>query len=92
MNQEIVSQYREENTREIRMPDGTRRAVRMTPDLWNSLEFLELWDIMSQEELAGFAVEEVALQNVTFERAFRGLVATVANLWAEDGKLLLGDS
>jgi hypothetical protein len=92
VDEETVNNYREENTREIRMPDGTCRAVRMTPDLWQSLEFLELWDIMRQEDLAVFALEEMTLQDVTFDRAFRGVLATAANLWAEEGKILFGSS
>lgn len=81
--EETLTNYRDENTREIIMPDGARRAVRMTPDLWNSLEFLEAWEFMSQTEIAEFALEEMTLQDVSFDRAFRGVVAHVANLWSQ---------
>jgi len=40
VTQENLVTYRDNNTREIEMPDGTNRAIRMTPDLWESLEFL----------------------------------------------------
>jgi len=83
VTQEKVNQFREETTQEITMPDGTKKSVRMTPDLWNSLEFLESWEFMSPTELAGYALEEVELQNVSFDRAFRGVVAHVSNLWAK---------
>jgi len=84
VTQEKVNQFREETTQEITMPDGTKKSVRMTPDLWDSLEFLEAWEIMSQTEIADFALEEMDLRkNESFDRAFRGVVAHVSNLWAK---------
>jgi len=83
VTQQQLDQFRKETTREIVMPDGTKRAVRMTPDLWNSLEFLEAWEFMSQSEIADYALEEMQLQNESFDRAFRGVVAYVSNLWAK---------
>lgn len=83
MTQEKLEQYREETTRQIVMPDGSKREVRMTPDLWKSLEFLEAWDFMSQDEVTKYALEEMILQDVSFNRAFRGVVAHVANLWSD---------
>ena len=83
MTQEQLENYRQDNMREIDMPDGTTRVIRMTPDLWESLEFLEIWEIMSQIEIAKYALEEMTLQEVSFERAFRGVVAHVANIWAK---------
>jgi len=38
---------------------------------------------MPQAEIAKFALEEMTLQDVSFERAFRGVVAQLANLWAK---------
>ena len=87
MTQEKLNQFREETTQKITMPDGTSRAVRMTPDLWNSLEFIEAWEFMSQTEIAGYAMEESERQNETFDRAFRGVVAHVANLWRKSPQL-----
>ena len=41
MTQTRIETYRDENTRPIVMPDGSEWEVRMTPDLWESLEFLK---------------------------------------------------
>ena len=81
MTQETVEQYRDENTREIHMPDGSTREIRMTPGLWEELEFLRLVEDIQEPEIAGYALEEVSLQNVEFDRAFRGVVAHFANRW-----------
>ena len=81
MTQEELNQYRDENTREVDMPDGSKRAVRMTGPLWNSLEFIEVFENITEAEVSAFALEEMELQNVTFNRAFRGIVAHFANRW-----------
>jgi hypothetical protein len=81
VTKETVDAFREQNTREIEMPDGTKRAVRMTPALWNSLEFIEEFEGFSATDIAAFALEEAQLQDVSFNRAFRGVVAYLANLW-----------
>ena len=81
MTQDKLNDYRENNTRDINMPDGTKRAVRMTPNLWEDLEFLRLVENIQEPEIAAFALEEMSLQDVTFDRAFRGVVAHFANRW-----------
>ena len=81
MTHEQLNQFRDENTRDIDMPDGSKRAVRMTPDLWQSLEFIQLFEGLTTAEVATFAQEEMTLQDVTFDRAFRGIVAHFANRW-----------
>lgn len=72
---------KKENVRPVAMPDGSTRKIRMTPDLWADLEFLRVVEGISQEEIATFAMEEASLQDATFERAFRGVVAHLANRW-----------
>ena len=78
---EMMTEYRDENTREILMPDGTHREVQMTPDLWFSLEFIEEFEEFTVTDIAGFALEEMELHQISFNRAFRGVVAYIANLW-----------
>ena len=63
------------------MPDGTTREVRMTPDLWDDVEFLQVMEGIKTQEIAEFALEEMKLQSETFDRAFRGVVAHLANRW-----------
>lgn len=81
MTQEQLQAFRDETTREVLMPDGTQRAVRMTPNLWEDLEFLRVVEDIQEPEIAVFALEEMELQDVTFDRAFRGVVAYFANRW-----------
>ena len=76
-----ILKHHDDDIREIDMPDGSKRAVCMTPELWNSLEFIEIFENIKQAEVAAFAVEEMDLQGVSFDRAFRGVVAYIANQW-----------
>ena len=79
--QTTLDQYRNDNTREIELPDGSKQSVRMTPLLWDNLRFLQLIEGITTTEIAAFAEEEMSLQDVTFDRAFRGVVAHFANRW-----------
>lgn len=81
MTHQQLNNFREDNTREIDMPDGSKRAVRMTPELWNSLEFIQQFEGLTTAQIATFALEEMTLQDATFDRAFRGIVAHFANRW-----------
>lgn len=81
MTKEQLNQFKADNTRQVPLPDGTTRWVRATPDIWADVEFLEVVEEISQRELAAFALEETELQDVTFDRAFRGVVAHLANRW-----------
>lgn len=81
MTHKQLNQFRDDNTREIDMPDGSKKAVRMTPELWSSLEFIQLLEGLTTAQIATFAEEEMMLQAVTFDRAFRGIVAHFANRW-----------
>ena len=81
MNQDHLTQYRDDNTREVELPDGSKRAVRMTPLLWDNMEFLLLVEGITTTEVATYALEEMSLQNITFENAFRAVVTHFANRW-----------
>lgn len=81
MTNEKLKDFKSNNTRSVPMPDGSTREVRMTPELWDDLKFLRVVEGISPEEIAGHALEEVELNNVSFDRAFRGVVAHLANRW-----------
>ena len=81
VSHEELSDFRDENTRSIELPDGTSVAVQMAPELWDSLEFIEAFENLTPTDIAGFALEEAELHNISFNRAFRGVVAYIANLW-----------
>lgn len=82
MTQEKLAEFRDENTREIEMSDGSKRAIRMTPLLWEKLEFLQVVEQgLTTAELASYALEEMTLQDITFDQAFRCVVAHLANRW-----------
>ncbi len=81
MTQQNLTEYRDENTREVELPDGSKRLVRMTPLLWDNMEFLQSLEGITQTEVAGYALEEVDLQKISFDNAFRAVVAHFANRW-----------
>lgn len=81
VNQDQLEQYREDNTREVNLPDGSKQQVRMTPLLWDNVEFLRLVEGITDTEIAGYALEEVELQGITFDNAFRCVVVHLANRW-----------
>tara|TARA_R110002073_G_scaffold8027_19_gene44878 strand:+ start:14357 stop:14620 length:264 start_codon:yes stop_codon:yes gene_type:complete len=81
VTQEKLERYRDEGTREITLPNSTKQSVRMTPELWQAFDDLMILEPFDETEVARFALEEVELQNVTFDRAFRGVVAHFANRW-----------
>lgn len=68
--------------RPVRMPDGTLRDVRMTPDHWAWKEGMELLEGVSEQQMAEWALEEQGLnEDLDFDMAFRGIVITLANRW-----------
>lgn len=81
MTHEQLQNYKSTNSNEVIMPDGKTRTVRMTPDLWKDVDFLQVMEGITTQEIAEFALEEMELQKETFERAFRGVVAHLANRW-----------
>ena len=82
-NTDNLIEYHNENTREIEMPDGSRRLVRMSQPHWDYLEFLELIAGTSAAQVAEYALEEMELQPepVSFNTAFRTIVAFLGNRW-----------
>lgn len=83
MTHEKLQQFKTSNSRPIEMPDGTVRTVRMTPALWEDVEFLLVMEGITTICMAEFALEEMELQNATFDRAFRGVVAHLSNRWTQ---------
>lgn len=81
MTHEKLQQFKTNNSRPIEMPDGTVRIVRMTPALWEDVEFLWVMEEITTTCMAQFALEEQELHGVTFDRAFRGVVAHLSNRW-----------
>jgi len=81
VTQKTVTEYRDENTHEVELPDGSKRAVRMTPLLWDNMEFLLLLEGITTTEVATYALEEMSLQNISFDNAFRAVVTHLANRW-----------
>ncbi|WP_153558156.1 hypothetical protein [Roseimaritima sediminicola] len=84
INEETVHRYRKDNTRPIDIGDGSTRLVRMTPRLWDDLEFLRIMEGTTTAELAAYAFEEMQLSpGESFDTCFRGIVAYLANRWVE---------
>lgn len=81
MTQNKLNEYREDNTREIEMPDGSARTVRMTPLLWDNMQFLQSLEGITPTEVASYALEEMELQKISFDNAFRAVVTHFANRW-----------
>jgi hypothetical protein len=83
-NQRLES-YRDQNTRPVDLGNGQSCLVRMTPDLWEDLEFLQVVEGVTTAELAKFAFEEQALSpHESFDRCFRAVVAHLANRWMNE--------
>lgn len=78
---EVLNEYKATSTRTIKMPDGSPKDVRMTPDLWRLFDALKVIEGITESQIAGYALEEVELQGLSFDRAYRGCVAHIANLW-----------
>ena len=81
IKQSEVEEYRRRNTRWIDVGNGELRQVRMTPRLWDELEFLELMENVTTAQLAVFAREEMELQSISFDQAFRAVIAHLGNRW-----------
>jgi hypothetical protein len=78
-----IDLHRSEHNREITVAAGVRWRVQMTGDLWNSLDFLKSFEGVTEAELAIYALEEMVLQEISFDEAFRCCVAHLANRWVE---------
>lgn len=76
-----LNDYKNAGTRTVRMPDGTPRDVRMPPYYWEVLDALKVLEGFNETDIAKFAEEEVGLQGLTFDKAFRCCVAHFQNRW-----------
>lgn len=81
MTQTDVNTFRDENTRDVALPDGTRRALRLTPDLWEYKDAIEALEGITEAELSAHALEEMDLQSLSFDLAYRCIVAHLVNRW-----------
>jgi len=82
VSNQSLNQYRFKNTKPIDIGSGQTRRVRMTPNLWEDLHFLQVVEGRTTAELATFAFEEMQLApGESFDRCFRGIVAFLANRW-----------
>lgn len=73
--------YRDAGTQTIFMPDGTTKAVRMSPEHWGFLEVIKRLEGVTDAELAAFALEECELQSIDFDLAFRAVIAHLVKRW-----------
>lgn len=78
---EQLQKYKHDNTKWLDVGNGEMRQVRMTPQLWEELEFVQVMEGVSTAKLAEFAREEVALQDISFDQAFRAVVVHLTNRW-----------
>jgi hypothetical protein len=76
-----LNDFKAAGTRTIRMPNGTARDVRMPPHYWEIFDALKLLEGFTETDIAKFAEEEVSLQDITFDKAFRACVAHFRNRW-----------
>jgi hypothetical protein len=85
ISKQELENYREESSGDVRLSDGSMRSVRMTERLWNGLELIQVLEGLSQEDLSDFALEEMEINpDVTFNRAFRGIIASITNAWHDN--------
>lgn len=68
----------------VEMPDGSKRTIRMAPQHWNELKFLEVVEGMKQRELSLFALEEWLERDdvPTFDLGFQIVVHHLASRWS----------
>ena len=78
---EQLNDYKAASTRTIRLLDGSTKAVRMTPEHWEILEALKILEGFNETDIAKFAEEEMILQEIDFDDAYRCCVAHLANRW-----------
>lgn len=70
------------DVRPVQMPDNTTRDVKMTTELWDWKEGMEILENITEVEMSAYALEEQELEEgLEFDRAFRGIVATLARRW-----------
>ena len=69
----------ESQTRDVALPDGSKRPVRAPRLLWEKADSLVLQGDCTPAELVAFALNEVALQGIHFDAAYRSIVAHLDN-------------
>ena len=81
VTQQKLSEFKDENTREIETSQGPMQ-LRMTPTLWEALEFVEVFEELTTYQLADDAFDWMKSNpEESFDRCFRGVVAHLYNLW-----------
>lgn len=53
----------------------------MPPNYWEVFDALKVLESFNETDIARYAEEEVSLQDITFEEAFRACVVHFANRW-----------
>ncbi len=81
VNETQLQKLRDENTRDVPLPDGTTVPVCLPGELWEEVQFLEVVDEIPMREMSAFALEEMELQNIDFTSAFRCIVVHLAARW-----------
>ncbi len=71
----------DQNTRKVVLPDGTRRELTLTPDLWEYKETIQALEGIPEADLSGHALEEMEHQGFSFDLAYRCVVAHLVNRW-----------
>lgn len=80
MNTETPPEYTD--VRSVQMPDNTTRLVKMTTELWDWKRGMEILEGITEVQMSAYALEEQTLEEgLEFDRAFRGIVATLARRW-----------
>ena len=74
-----IEEWLETETRDLPMPDGSTQPLTGFKLLWSKVDSLVLLNGYARLELVEFALEEVRLQNVSFDKAFTGVVAYLDN-------------
>jgi hypothetical protein len=85
--EEQIEAWLVSETRDLTMLDGTQRPMTMTKLHWSAVDTLAVVGPYTQEELIRYAQEEVELQGVDFDLAFRSVVAFLDNATTERWKL-----
>ena len=74
-------EFKETNTRDVLLPDNTTRPVRLTPAMWEWKEAIQTVEGLTEKDLSAYALEEEELQDVSFDRAYRCVVAYLIDRW-----------
>ncbi|WP_417847326.1 hypothetical protein [Thalassoglobus sp.] len=81
---EEFEEYKTLSMRQISMPDGSLREVRLTPTIWDLFDCLKVLEGFNEQEIAAYALEELELQKspeLSFDEAYRCCVCFIANQW-----------